>query len=356
MKPLLSGLDTVECAYYLRPAAHCTLDFGQLAIDKEILRQSKKREPKKIELGGIDFFLQPYGTGSGYPFLLENEDMSIECGEFNEPSFYVTYRSIALWHKGAAVLHRQFIDWSQRLGFIAARSESLSRVDFTFDYFLPEIDFTEDDFVSLSAKDSQHRKDRQVQTFSFGKGDVMLRVYNKVAEINEKSQKTWFFDLWGGVTENVWRIEWQVRKEILRRFGLRSFADLFEGQGDILRYLAHEHTSLRTPTEDGNRSRWPLHPLWQSLQTHIDTLQAQGVYREFDTQEMLNARLMRIAVSVQGYLKRVAALECVRLGLPMQTNQDALRRLQGLLLEIHDPLTWKTDVQKRIDAIELGQG
>jgi hypothetical protein len=129
MKPLLSGLDTVECAYYLRPTALCTIDFRHLAIEKEVLRQSKKREPRKIEIGGIDFFLQPYGTGSGYPFLIENEDMSIEFGEFNEPSFYVTYRSIALWHKGAAALHQQFIDWSQHIGFVAAKRESLSRVD-----------------------------------------------------------------------------------------------------------------------------------------------------------------------------------------------------------------------------------
>jgi hypothetical protein len=171
----LSGLDTVECAYYLRLTALCAIDFRHLAIEKEVLRQSKKRQPSKIEIGGINFFLQPYGTSSGYPFLIENEDLSIEFGEFNEPSFYVTYRSIALWHKGAAALHQQFIDWSQRTGFVAAKSESPSRVDFTFDYFLPEIDFKEDHFVSLSsAKDRQHRKDREVQTISFGKGDVTL--------------------------------------------------------------------------------------------------------------------------------------------------------------------------------------
>ncbi|WP_217703467.1 MULTISPECIES: hypothetical protein [Oxalobacteraceae] len=355
MQPLLSGLDTVECAYYLRPTAQCAIDFGQLAIDKEVLRQSKKREPQKIEIGGVEFFLRPNGTSSGYPFLIENEDMSVEFGEFNDPSFYVTYRSVALWHKGAAELHQQFVGWSERIGFIAAKPETLSRVDFTFDYCLPEINFKEDDFVSLSAKDSQHRKDRQVQTFSFGKGDVMLRVYNKIAEINEKSLKTWFFDLWGGITENVWRIEWQVRKEVLRRFGIRSFADLFDGQGDILRYLSHEHTTLRSPNEDSNRSRWPLNPLWQSLQAHIGTLQAQGVYREYDREEMLNARLMRIAIAIQGYLKRIAAVECVLHDKPMLTNKEAFKHLEGLLFNVHDPLTWKTDVRKRIDSIKLGQ-
>jgi hypothetical protein len=69
----------------------------------------------------------------------------------------------------------------------------------------------------------------------------------------------------------------------------------------------------------------------------------------------LNARLMRIAVSIQGYLKRIAAVECVLHGKPMVSNVEALMHLQGLLFQVHDPLTWKTDVQKRIDAIKLGQ-
>ena len=198
MEPLLSGLDTVECSYYLVPTSASTLNFSKLAAMKEVLRQGKKREPSKITLGEVDFFLQPYGSSSGFPFVIDNEDMTVEFGEFNQPSFYVTYRSFALWHKGAALLHQQFLDWAQRMGLVATRAEGLSRIDFSFDYSIPLIDFTEDHFVSLSAKDSQHRKDRTIQTFSFGKGDVLLRVYNKIAEINEKSKKTWFFDLWNG--------------------------------------------------------------------------------------------------------------------------------------------------------------
>lgn len=120
-----------------------------------------------------------------------------------------------------------------------------------------------------------------------------------------------------------------------------------------LRYLSQEHTTLRIAGEDSNRSRWPLHPFWQSLQAHIGTLQAQGVCRVFDRQELLNARLMRIAISIQGYLKRIAAVECVLHDKPMLSNVDALKQLQGLLFAVHDPLTWKTDVQKPIDAIKL---
>ena len=143
-------------------------------------------------------------------------------------------------------------------------------MDFTFDYHLPALDFTEDHFVSLSAKDSRYREDGKLQTLAFGKGDVVLRFYDKIAEIEQQSEKVWLFDLWGRNTD-VWRIEWQIRKNVLRRFGIRTFADLDDGQGDLLRYLAHEHDTVRVPASDSNRSRWPLHPLWVDLQAQIET-------------------------------------------------------------------------------------
>jgi hypothetical protein len=90
-------------------------------------------------------------------------------------------------------------------------------------YYLPVIDVDEENVVTLCAKDSRYRNARKGQTMMFGEGDIVLRIYNKVAEIVEKSGKTWFYALWGGVCEDVWRIEWQTRKDILRRFGIRSF-------------------------------------------------------------------------------------------------------------------------------------
>lgn len=352
---LLNGHDTIEGAYYLRKAYGCTLNFEQLAVEKETLRQAKQREPKTITLGGWDFLLQPYGSTSGYPFVIANQDYTIAFGEFNNPSFYVKFRSLALWREGAAALHHNFMEWATGLGLEAIKPESLSRVDFSFDYYLPLIDFDEDGFVSLSAKDTQYRKDGRIQTFQFGEGDIVLRMYNKVDEIEEKSHKTWFYELWGGIAENVWRIEWQTRKAILRRFGIRTFADLQDGQGDLLHYLSEEHTTLRIKGEDSNRSRWPLHPLWLDLQEQIKTLECQGVYREIDPAAILNERLMRIAISMYGYMKRIAAVHCIQHGEEMISSTEAMKRLELLIAKVHEPLTWQTDVSKRIDAIRLGQ-
>ena len=304
---LLSGHDTVQCAYFLSTQSGSEIDFERLGVQKEALRQSKSRDPLVISLGSREFLLHPYGSSSGYPFVISNPDCTIEFGEFNHPSFFVTFRSEALWREGAKALHERFLAWAESVGLHVVKPEGLSRVDFSFDYYLPTVDFTEDAFVSLSAKDARYREDGKLQTLSFGKGDVVLRFYDKVAEIAQQSEKVWLFDLWGRASD-VWRIEWQIRKDILRRFGIRTFADLDDSQGDLLRYVAHEHDTLRVPSADSNRSRWPLHPLWVDLQSKIETLNAQGVYREIDPSAAMNERLMRMAISVYGYMKRIAAI------------------------------------------------
>ncbi len=164
MKLLLSGLDTVECAYYLHQVGKSAFDFTTLTERREALRAAKRRDPCVVELGGKEFLVGRGGTASGYPLVLDNAEQTIQCGEFNSPSFFVTYRSQALWHKGARQLHDEFRQWAEALALKQIRSEGLSRVDFTLDVHLPLIDFDEDSFVTLASKDGKHRKDRKVQT------------------------------------------------------------------------------------------------------------------------------------------------------------------------------------------------
>src|ERR1035441_6770631 len=279
LKLLLHGFDSVYCAYFLQPTGRNTLDFQILAENQEYIRQSKHRNSNVISLGNSDFLLKPYGTRSGYPFVIENGDFNIQLGEFNKPNFYVQFYSQALWRESAYLLHEKFLKWAASVGFTPYRPESLSRIDYCFDYHLPEIDFDEDCFKSKSVKDSKHRGGRKDQTFTFGGGgDIMLRVYDKVAEIKQKSDKVWFYTLWGQ-DENVWRIEWQVRKEVLKDLDIVTFDDLQEQIGDLLRYLATDHTSLRKPTDDSNSSRWPLHPLWVDLLERIGELNNLGISR-----------------------------------------------------------------------------
>ena len=163
---LLTGLDTVEAAYYLHPISGAAFSFEALMLEKERLRASGSRDGTPVELGDRSFLLRPYGTGRGFPLVLENAELTIECGEFNTPSFFVTFRSFALWQRGARALHQELLAWTQSVGLVPVKMELLSRVDFTFDYWLPVVDFDDDNVVSLAAKDGRYRENRSLQTLS----------------------------------------------------------------------------------------------------------------------------------------------------------------------------------------------
>jgi hypothetical protein len=354
VKLLLHGLDTVQCCYFLAPRSGGEIDTVQLAAERERLRLGGPEAYSPVTLGNRQFLLASHGSRSGYPFILSDADYRIEFGPHNNPPFFVTFRSLALWRDSVEQMHQGFLDWAQSVGYGQVKAESLTRVDYCFDYDLPVVDFIEDDFVTLSSKDAQHREDGQIQTFTFGKGDVVLRVYDKVVEIAQQSGKVWLYELWGQ-KESVWRIEWQVRKEVLRRFGIRALADLKAGLKPLLQYLAIRHDTLRMRVGDSNRARRPLHRLWVDLQRQIDALVDLPVAPAFDPTVVLEYRLMQIGISVYGYLKRVGAIRCVQADTDSIAVEDALQLLEKLIRRAHDRLTWEADIEKRITAMRLGE-
>ena len=351
---LLHGFDTIQCCYFLTPSTGVGIDTVRLGADRERLRHAGAEESSPVTLGNRQFLLASHGSRSGYPFVLSDADYRIEFGPNNNPPFFVTFRSEAIWRDSVQRLHQTFLDWAASMGYWPYKPESMTRVDFCFDYDLPQVDFNEDDFVTLSSKDAQHREDGQVQTFTFGKSDVVLRVYDKVVEIAQQSGKVWLYELWGQ-QEGVWRIEWQVRKDVLRRFGIRSFADLKSGLKPLLHYLATEHDTLRVQSRDSNRARRALHPLWVDLVRRIEEMDELPGAQAFDPTVVLHHRMMRMAISVYGYMKRIGAIRCVQTEKDSIKFEDALRTLEGHLRYIHNPLVWRIDVEKRVTAMRLGE-
>ena len=59
-KFLISGFDTIECAYYLIATDDYKLDFIELAAQKESMVRAKVTKPKPIQIGSEEFLMAPH--------------------------------------------------------------------------------------------------------------------------------------------------------------------------------------------------------------------------------------------------------------------------------------------------------
>jgi hypothetical protein len=128
-------------------------------------------------------------------------------------------------------------------------------------------------------------------------GALSALIYDKTHEIKYKSrEKEWFHDLWLSVTDEngnpvwdgkspVWRIEVRYKRPALNEMmqegvfhGIDNAYDLEERLPGLWSYavghigggedgLPDGWLRYVVPTEDTNRSRWPVHPDWRVVQS-----------------------------------------------------------------------------------------
>jgi len=110
-----------------------------------------------------------------------------------------------------------------------------------------------------------------LQTLTIGsKRGLQVQVYDKGAEIQEASGKTWMVDLWRqqgyeppkeGPIRDVWRLEVRFGGDWLKQRNIRTLAAFMENLPELLTEALYRNR-LTVPSGDSNRARWPLHPLW----------------------------------------------------------------------------------------------
>lgn len=349
---LLHGIDSLYVCYYY-DLVSSKLDFDELEYRKQF---AIDRETGKayFEIGDERLQVMPGGQ-KFYKYVLTNRDFKISIAERMQPSVKVHFFSEALWRDGARALHDRVIACLKAIGATALKAEQVNRVDWAFDFELPVVDFNEDCFVSRLRKNNKWRDGQQVQTFGYGIGDIVVRVYDKVAEIEQASDKAWFHDLWGQKA-NVWRVEFQVRSERLKQASIRTIQDLEDLQGDLLKQLALAHTTLRRPNDDTNRARWPLHPLWKSLVAAIDVMPQFGLCRHYDPANSLEYRFWKNSQGIYGWLKSLAALSALRSpSKGILTFEDFLKELPKAFGHFHSPTLWHATIEEKLRKYEAGK-
>jgi hypothetical protein len=83
------------------------------------------------------------------------------------------------------------------------------------------------------------------------------------------SGKRWMHEVWGAgldVSAPVWRLEFQLRREILGECSLTSPEDVLAQRASLWAY-SMQWLSLREPKPGVTRTRWPVADVWSDL-TH----------------------------------------------------------------------------------------
>lgn len=159
-----------------------------------------------------------------------------------------------------------------RLAFQSEIAEALcSRVEIYADFqgWVPRPHDYER-FVTRSRRNTSHvaihHDGRHFTGFTFGRDAIVARLYDKGAEIAH-SGKDWMRTVWGDRLDPmraVWRLEFQLRREVLAECSLREPDDVVENRQGLWTYATH-WLSLRSPRPGVRRTRWPVAIAWVHL-------------------------------------------------------------------------------------------
>jgi hypothetical protein len=231
-----------------------------------------KTEPSGIEWA---FIMKPNGS-QGFAWLLIGNDFTLRIGQWAEsksrPNVMAEIRSEMLWRVGAQEACSYIINLLVDMG-LEIEVVKPSRVDLCLDILFPKIAWNKNliDYAVTKASDRAFylRNAHQTTGMSFGKGDIMARLYDKELEIKQKSNKMWMFDIWGikeiPKDKIMVRIEYQLRREILKDVGVNTLTDLFEKQQNVWAYCTNSwlkfQDNIELHREKRNNMKW-----WQVIQ------------------------------------------------------------------------------------------
>ena len=99
----------------------------------------------------------------------------------------------------------------------------------------------------------------------------------------------------------VWRIEFEIgRAAALADLELLRSDAVLAAAPSLWRYCTAEWLTLRSPTADSNRSRWPLDARWETVQSA--TLAHGGTELRFIRQRKRASSIRRLMPVLVGYL------------------------------------------------------
>lgn len=256
-----------------------------------------------------------WGGWNNYRFLLDipgKARIGLVSSSENFPDIRVQTRAEFLHGVGPAGVVEWVYDLAETLGLIVAWK--VSRLDLFADFH--GLDLSAEmrwDFVCKAKRRKTFEDGDDLETLYFGSGKpLMARLYDKTKESAGKGTDWWVIK-WGQSyqpDEQVWRVEFQIERAYLKDVGLSTPEQVLAASPALWSKLTTEWLTLRVPSGNSNRSRWPVSPAWEVVQAA--TFEGSTIQPELIRSGQMRGDLRKITPLTVGLLSSVAALTGAR--------------------------------------------
>jgi hypothetical protein len=264
------------------------------------------------------FFNVKYHGSQGYEWILNNPEYSLLIGNWvtpqSRPSVMVTIRSETLWRKGPRKAVYFITSLIEKLGGEITEVK-ISRVDLCVDALFPEKLWNENILghrVTRATDTKTFHSNKKLTGFMIGKGSISARLYDKPLEIQQQSNKTWFFDVWGlkEVPNNykIIRVEFQLRREAVKQLGIPHVHNLFDLIQNVWSYCTKDWLKFQDNPGKQSHQRKTL-KWWGIIQDGFNNIPAGS---SLIRNKAIKADQDRLSQQIIGLMSSFAALELER--------------------------------------------
>ncbi|OPY82158.1 MAG: Replication initiation factor [Syntrophus sp. PtaU1.Bin005] len=267
------GIDTLDLGFYV--------SWGDVWEDLKDIFDDRKERAKGTDgiliepQNGRNHLFLPSGKAPNYRYHLQYPEYHVYIAisanpRLKTPNIYISCLSEALQQFYLKDLVHLIEEDIRSMGG-SVNNIKPSRLDLCADFRIPDgltVDFIKSHMISRSNETSQYLKGDALETFYIGgtKADIKARIYDKGKEIQIKHTE----DRWKAVwktddIENIWRIEFQIRRPILKQFHINTLENLTEKIASLWKYLTKDWLSLRHPDNE-NQTRRKVIAGWRKVQ------------------------------------------------------------------------------------------
>ncbi len=270
---LLHGIDSLDLGLYVAWGSDWKRRLSNLDKKKQ---QARKQGGLLVHLfSGRSCVFKPGGKGESYRFHLQFDAYNLFIGKAgrpgSSPNVYLSLAAKTLWLTGIEIALTWIKDDLKAIGNGSIQRIQISRLDLCADFFVSggiSHEFLLSHKVTRNDKGKLFLDKNELQTYyaADAKSPIQLRIYNKGLEVKQGGIKLWFLELWKREsTDDIWRIEYQIRRPALKQFAIDTLDDLHDKQAGLWHYLTSKWFTLRLPDND-KAERKTVHPFWSVVQ------------------------------------------------------------------------------------------